>query len=164
MPSFKNALLVLVTAAATAQAERLRVVWSAGSFSAMAGPKGAGGGSGYKTGFAIINEDGEAIYDEDYPYDYAPCFQNDGRDFEIVGECWDSYSFMFHCVADFGGNPESCAVKDWEGNVLAEGESGSGTDFKGISINTGGACVAEFESDGPGCPADDNDLYAINKG
>lgn len=163
MPSFKNTLLILAAAAATAQAERLRVVWSAGSFSALAGPKGAGGGSGYSTNFAIINEDGDAIYEESTPYDYSPCFQYDGRDFQIAGDCWDSYSFRFFCVANFAGEPESCAVKDYDGNVLDEGESKSNIEFKGIAIDTAGACVAEFESDGDGCPLD-NDLRAISKG
>ncbi|KAM0722951.1 hypothetical protein Q7P37_001149 [Cladosporium fusiforme] len=154
MPSFRNSVFALVAAAATAQAEHLRVVWSSGTYSAATGPKGSGGGTGYDTGFAIIRDDGEAIYQTSNPYDYSPCFQHGGRTFAIEGDCWDS-QFRFHCEADFGGLPDNCAVQDADGNVLGEGEAKKNTDSIGIAISTDATCVVEFESDGGGCPVDD---------
>lgn len=155
MPSFQSIFLALVASAATAQAEHLRVVWSSGTFSTITGPKGNGGGSGYSTGFAILRDDGEAIYEEDNPYGYSPCFNTGGgREFAIEGDCWDS-QFRFHCESDFGGLPDSCAVKDADGNLLGEGDGQKDTTFIGISIGMDASCVIEFESDGGGCPIDD---------
>ncbi|KAL1583991.1 hypothetical protein WHR41_07441 [Cladosporium halotolerans] len=164
MPSIKSAFFALAAAAVTVQAEHLRVVWSAGSFSTIPGPSG-GSESGHYSGFAIIRDDGEAIYDEGYPYGYSPCFNTGGgREFAIEGDCWDS-QFRFHCEADFGGSPESCAVKDASGNVLGEGTGQSDIDFIGIAIGIDASCVVEFESDGGGCPVDNGNgpLHATGK-
>lgn len=165
MPSFKNIFLGLAATATIAQAEHLRVVWSAGQFSTISGPDGGSSSSGNYDGFAIIRDDGEAIYDESYPYGYSPCFNTGGgRTFAIEGDCWDS-QFQFHCEADFGGNPESCDVRDASGNVLNAGDGQKDTTFIGIAIGIDGSCVAEFESDGGGCPVDDGNgpLHAQGK-
>ena len=57
-----------------------------GSFSTISGPSGGSQSGGYK-GFAIINDNGEAIYDQAYPDDHSPCYNTDGgRTFTIEGD------------------------------------------------------------------------------
>lgn len=150
MPSVRSIALSTVAVLATAaQAEHLRVVWSSGSFSTVGGESG-----GYK-GFAILNDAGEAIYDQSTPNDHSPCYNTDGgRTFTIDGDCWDTPR-EFHCESSFGGLPESCSVADGDGNVLGEGTGQKDTEFIGISIGQDSTCVVEFDSDGGGCPVDD---------
>jgi len=137
----------------TACAEHLKVVFSSGSFSSISGPSGGSQSGGY-SGFAIINDAGDAIYDQSYPDGGAPCYQHDGREFTIEGDCWKTPR-IFHCVADFGGDPDSCEVKDGDGNVLGSGDGQSDTNFIGIAIGKDSSCVIEFDSDSDGCPVDD---------
>lgn len=151
MLSVGNLLLALTAAAAsTVSAEHLRVVFSAGGFSAV-------GGTGNYNGFAIVNDNGDAIYDDNYPGDHAPCYNSGGgRTFTIEGDCWASPR-VFHCLADFSGNPKNCEVRDVDGNVLGSADGDSDTSSSGISVGTDGACIVEFESEdtGDGCPVDD---------
>lgn len=161
MPSPQTILLACVAAAATAQAEHLRVVWSSGTFSTIA-PPGGSGEHGYDSGFVILNDDDEAIYSSSYPYDYSPCFQYDeGRIFGIDGDCWDT-QFNFQCKAGNLGNPESCSVRTTDGEVLASGEGQQDTTFIGIAIGTDSSCVVEFDSNGDGCPVYDPDNEALS--
>lgn len=154
MPSLRSTLLGLVATSATVYAEHLKVVFSSGSFSSISGPAG-GNTNGHYNGFAIINDAGEAIYNDGTPYDHVPCYNTDGgRTFTIEGDCWDTPR-TFHCLADFGGSPESCEVKDGDGNSLGTGEGQSDTTFIGIAIGVDASCVIEFDSDGDGCPVDD---------
>ncbi|UQC81868.1 uncharacterized protein CLUP02_07354 [Colletotrichum lupini] len=83
----------------SAYAEHLRVVWSSGAYGAIGGPSGSGTNGGY-TGFAIINDAGEAVYDQAYPNDHSP---------------------FLYCKSDLGGAPKTCEVKDSNGNVLGSG-------------------------------------------
>jgi hypothetical protein len=152
MPSIQSIALALAASFTLSQAEHLRVGWSSGNFGAVGGP-GGGAQTGRYDGFAIIRDDGEAIYSERYPSDYAPCLGG-GRTFEICGDCWDT-CFRFQCTASFAGNPESCAVQDASGNVLGSGSATSDTEFIGIAIGTDTTCVVEFESNGGGCPVYD---------
>lgn len=162
MPSVQSILLTLVASTATlVQSEHLRVVWSSGAYSAITGPKGNGGGSGHTAGFAIFNDDGDAIYEQANPYGYSPCFSTgDGREFGIDGDCWDT-QFNFHCKANFDGSPGDCAVKDTNGNVLGSGEGQTDTKFIGIAIGQDSTCVVEFDSSGSGCPVYDPDNAAL---
>ncbi|GJC86394.1 hypothetical protein ColLi_09232 [Colletotrichum liriopes] len=151
--SLCNILIGLSVITATTYAEHLRVVWSSGSFGAIGGPSGGGTNGGY-TGFAILNDAGEAVYDQAYPDDHSPCYNTgDGRTFTIEGDCWDN-ARVFHCKSDFGGAPETCEVKGHDGTVLGSGTQQKDTDFIGIAIGIDATCVVEFESDGPGCPVD----------
>ncbi|KAL3475973.1 hypothetical protein BJX99DRAFT_270789, partial [Aspergillus californicus] len=154
MFSLRSTLLALMATTGSVYAEHLRVVFSSGSFNAIQG------GSGNYNGFAIINDDDVAIYDNGYPNDHAPCYhQTDGRTFTIEGDCWGS-ARTFNCYAGFDGSPESCSVKDADGNELGSGEGQSDTTFIGISIGTDASCVVEFDSDdveGNVCPEDDGD-------
>ncbi|KAK1491216.1 hypothetical protein CTAM01_10331 [Colletotrichum tamarilloi] len=77
----------------SAYAEHLRVVWSSGAYGAIGDPSGSGTNGGY-TGFAIINDAGEAVYVQAYPNDHSPYL---------------------------GGAPNTCKVKDSNGNVLGSG-------------------------------------------
>ncbi|KAL4919455.1 hypothetical protein BDW62DRAFT_199770 [Aspergillus aurantiobrunneus] len=157
MASLVSIFLFLLAATAPAHAEHLKVVWSQGTFAAMTGPHGEGGGSGSHKGFAIINDAGEAIYDQAYPDDHSPCYNTgDGRTFTIEGDCWAT-ARQFHCKSDFAGFPESCEVRDADGNSLGSGEGQTNTDFIGIAIGQDGSCVVEFDSDdsGSACPVDD---------
>ncbi|KAL4745674.1 hypothetical protein BDW72DRAFT_211118 [Aspergillus terricola var. indicus] len=150
MPSLRNLALALGLLATTATAERLRAVFSSGSFSTIGDE-----GDSYK-GFAIVRENGEAIYDNGYPDNHSPCYNTgDGRTFKIEGDCWASPR-QFHCESDFAGHPEHCAVLDGDGNELGSGEGQEDTTFIGISIGTEATCVVEFDSDDAGhCPVDD---------
>ncbi|CZT17830.1 uncharacterized protein RCC_03666 [Ramularia collo-cygni] len=150
--SLRHTLLCLMATSATiTYAEHLRVVWSSGTFSTISGPSGNENG-GY-SGFAIINDAGEAIYDEDYPDDHVPCTYA-GRTFTIEGDCWDT-GRQFSCVADFGGAPSTCEVLDSAGVSLGKADAQKDTTFIGIAIGTDASCVIEFESNGTACPVDD---------
>ncbi|KAJ6079699.1 hypothetical protein N7467_009452 [Penicillium canescens] len=154
MFSLRTALLCLMAASGSVYAEHLKVVWSSGSFSTISGPAG-GNTNGHYSGFAIINDAGEAIYDQGFPDDHAPCYNtDDGREFTIEGDCW-STPRKFKCMADFGGHPETCEVKDGNGNSLGTGNGQTDTTFIGISIGQDSSCVVEFDSDSDGCPVDD---------
>ncbi|KAJ5469114.1 hypothetical protein N7475_006866 [Penicillium sp. IBT 31633x] len=154
MPSLRTALLCLMATSSTVLGERLKAVWSSGEFSTISGPAG-GSNSVHSSGFVIFNEAGEAIYDQAYPDDHAPCYNTgDGREFTIEGDCWDTPR-KFHCMADFAGHPESCEVKDSDGNSLGTGEGMEDTTFIGISIGTDASCVIEFDADSHDCPVDD---------
>jgi hypothetical protein len=154
MPSLRSIALALAASFALAQAEHLRVVWSAGTWGAIDPPSG-GGQNGHYDDFAIIRDDNEPVYTDKAPGGYSSCFHTDGgRTFEICGDCWDS-CFRFHCEASLGGHPRSCAVQDGSVNVINEGTGMTDTDFIGIAIGIDATCVVEFESDGPGCPIDD---------
>jgi hypothetical protein len=110
-----HTILVSLTAAATAtvSAEHLRVVFSGGSFSFI-------GGTGTYDGFAILRDNGDAIYNDDTPNDRSPCFSTGGRrTFTIDGDCWNSPR-EFNCLADAVGEPMSVklgmlreCVADW---------------------------------------------------
>ncbi|KAL4753505.1 hypothetical protein BDW72DRAFT_210028 [Aspergillus terricola var. indicus] len=152
MPSLRTLALGLglTLLATTTTAERLRVVWSSGSFSAI------GDQTGNYDSFAIIRENGEAIYNDGSPKDKSPCFNTGGgRTFQIEGDCWAS-GRQFHCLSDFGGSPTNCDVRDANGNVLGTGVGQKDTTFIGISIGIDASCVVEFDSDDAGhCPVDD---------
>ncbi|KAL4976422.1 hypothetical protein BDW66DRAFT_150983 [Aspergillus desertorum] len=150
MPYLRTLALGLTLLAAAATAEHLKVVWSSGSFSAI------GDQTARYNGFAIIRENGEAIYNDGTPRDKSPCFKTgDGRTFQIEGDCWAS-GRQFHCKSDFGGSPETCEVRDANGNVLGTGVGQKDTTFIGISIGMDATCVVEFDSDDAGhCPVDD---------
>ncbi|KAL4884078.1 hypothetical protein BJY04DRAFT_215954 [Aspergillus karnatakaensis] len=154
MPSLQYiCLALLATAPLASYAEKVRVVWSMGDFSTISGP--SGNEHGHYKGFAIVNEDGDAIYDQAYPDDHAACYNTgDGREFTIEGDCWDT-SRTFKCKGAFSGHPETCEVLDGDGNSLGKSEGKTDTTFIGIAIGMDGSCVVEFETDGDGCPIDD---------
>ncbi|KAL4807225.1 hypothetical protein BDV18DRAFT_159444 [Aspergillus unguis] len=154
MAFLKTALLALA-ATTYVSAEHLKVVFSAGDFSTISGPNG-GNTNGHYSGFAIVRDDGTAIYNDGSPNDHSPCYNTDGgRTFKIEGDCWASPR-VFFCEADFAGHPETCEVRDADGNVLGSGEGQTDTDFIGIAIGQDSSCVVEFDSDDAGtCPEDD---------
>ncbi|KAL2815045.1 ankyrin repeat-containing domain protein [Aspergillus cavernicola] len=124
---------LIIRGAMPVSAETLRAIWSSGSFSTISGP-GGGNGHGYDSGFAILNENGDAVYDKG----------------ELRLEkrlCWDTPR-KFHCE-----------VWDGDGNSLGKSEGKTETNFIGIAIGQDSTCVVEFEADGEGCPAlgDDED-------
>ncbi|BCS20294.1 uncharacterized protein APUU_20726S [Aspergillus puulaauensis] len=155
MAAIRNTVLFLLAATtATVSAEHLKVVFSAGDFSTISGPAG-GNTNGHYAGFAIINDNGDAIYNDGTPDDHSPCYNTgDGREFTIEGDCWSSPR-TFKCKADFAGHPDTCEVKDADGNSLGTGKGETDTTFIGISIGQDSSCVVEFESDSDGCPIDD---------
>lgn len=156
MALLRSALLCLMATSATVYAEHLKVVFSAGDFSSISGPAG-GNTNGHYGGFAIINDAGDAIYDNGTPDDHSPCYNTgDGRTFTIEGDCWGSPR-QFKCKADFGGHPDTCEVLDGDGNSLGTGKGQTDTTFIGISIGQDASCVVEFDSDDTdqACPKDD---------
>ncbi|KAL4804198.1 hypothetical protein BDV18DRAFT_153549 [Aspergillus unguis] len=155
MAFLKTALLALA-ASTYVSAEHLKVVFSSGGFSTVSGT--AGNENGHYNGFAIIRDDGTAIYNDGYPDNKVPCFNTDGgRTFKIEGDCW-STPRIFFCEADGGGNPDSCEVRDGDGNVLGSSEGKTDTSYIGIAIGQDSSCVVEFDSDDAGtCPEDDGD-------
>jgi len=156
MPSLRSILLPLLAASAITSAERLRVVFSSGSFSTISGP-GGDSESNFHEGFAILNEKDEAIYNDGTPDQHSPCKNvDDGREFTIEGDCWDSPR-TFKCKSEFDGSPDKCEVKDGDGKSLGTGEGKSHTTFIGIAIALDASCVVEFDSDGDGCPVDEGD-------
>ncbi|KAJ5437266.1 hypothetical protein N7445_005810 [Penicillium cf. griseofulvum] len=124
----------------------------ASGFSTISGP--TGNGHGHDSGFSILNEAGDAIYEQAYPDDHSPCYNTgDGREFTIEGDCWAT-SRKFKCKSNFAGIPESCEVKDGNGNSLGSGEGATDIKSIGIAIITSGSCAVEFDSDSDGCPID----------
>ncbi|KAL4745488.1 hypothetical protein BDW72DRAFT_198591 [Aspergillus terricola var. indicus] len=150
MPSLRAIVLNLTLLASAASAERLRAVWSSGSFSTI------GDNSGKYDGFAIVRENGEAIYNTETPNGKTPCANTGGgRIYQIEGDCWNS-GRQFHCESDFGGHPETCDVRDADGNTLGEATAQTDTTWIGISIGMEATCVVEFDSDDAShCPVDD---------
>ncbi|OJJ52514.1 hypothetical protein ASPSYDRAFT_51926 [Aspergillus sydowii CBS 593.65] len=149
--TLKTILFLLTATSATVSAEHLKVVFSAGDFGAI------GGSNGNYASFAIINDNGDAIYNDGTPADRSPCYNTgDGREFTIEGDCW-STPRTFKCKSDFAGHPSTCEVKDGDGNSLGTGEGVTNTNFVGIAIGEDSTCVVEFDSDdgGDGCPVDD---------
>ncbi|KAF4333298.1 hypothetical protein FBEOM_12884 [Fusarium beomiforme] len=142
-------------------AEHLRVVWSKGDFATISGPNG-GNQNGHFSNFAIIDRNGDAIFTEAYPGGYAVCQIDDGHEFAIEGMCW-SAPRKFHCVSNFAGNPESCEVKDSNGNSLGKAGGNTNWDFIGIAIASSSGCVVEIDTE-DACPAvgeDGNNLHVV---
>lgn len=156
MAPLGKTILLLAAATSTAFAEHLKVVFSNGGFSTISGP--SGNENGHYNGFAIVRDNGEAIYDESYPAGRDPCYRYDGgRTFTIEGDCWATPRTFF-CVTDFAGHPDKCEVKDGDGNSLGTSEGQTDTNFIGIAIGQDSTCVIEFDSDdveGNACPVDD---------
>ncbi|KAL4751800.1 hypothetical protein BDW72DRAFT_192661 [Aspergillus terricola var. indicus] len=150
MPSLRTIVLSLTLLASAASAERLKAVWSSGSFSTI----GDQGGS--YDGFAIVRENGEAIYSTDTPNGKTPCSNtNGGHIFQIEGDCWN-VGRQFHCLSTFGGKPKNCDVRDQDGNTMGEATAKTDTTWIGISIGMEATCVVEFDSDDAShCPVDD---------
>jgi hypothetical protein len=90
MAPLRNALLCLMATSVTVYAEHLKVVWSSGDFSKISGPAG-GNTNGNYSGFAIIKDAGDAIYDRGFPDDHSPCYNTgDSRELTIEGDCWST--------------------------------------------------------------------------
>ncbi|KAL4879988.1 hypothetical protein BJY04DRAFT_219790 [Aspergillus karnatakaensis] len=138
----------LAATSTTVSAEHLRAAFSTGGFSGI-------GGTGYYMGFAIIRDNGDAIYNDGTPNDHSPCFETDGgRFFTIGGSCWNT-TRTFHCLSNVD-EVRTCSVDDENGNVLSEGTGMSDTTWIGISVGIDSTCVVEFESDDASeCPVDD---------
>ncbi|KAF5536674.1 hypothetical protein FNAPI_11666 [Fusarium napiforme] len=96
--------------------EHLRIVWSKGDFSTISGPNG-GNQNSHWSNFALIDKNGDAIFTEAYPGGYVACQIDVGREFAIEGICW-SAPRKFLCISNIAGNPQSCEVKDNDGNSL----------------------------------------------
>ncbi|KAJ5355566.1 hypothetical protein N7517_010175 [Penicillium concentricum] len=155
MVSLRATLLCLMATSATVHGERLRAVWSSGSFSSMSGSQG-GSQSGHYDGFAILNTAGDAIYTTSYPGDHSPCQHYDGRLFTLEGDCWNK-ALQFWCRADFGGSPEKCEVRNDKGIAIGRGDGMSDTKFIGIAIGKDASCAIEFDSDSAGCPVSEGE-------
>ncbi|KAF5636771.1 uncharacterized protein FTJAE_5967 [Fusarium tjaetaba] len=166
MPSLRNTLfgLLAATLSSTVAAEHLRVVWSQGDFSTISGPSG-GSQSGHSSGFTILKDDGTAIYSKAYPADHSPCYNTgDGREFTFGGDCWTKER-KFRCKSSFAGDPETCEVKDQDGNSLGTGEGKTDTTFIGIAIAQDSACVVEFNTDDDeDCPKDEDNNLGVRSG
>ncbi|KAF5579441.1 hypothetical protein FPCIR_11099 [Fusarium pseudocircinatum] len=161
MFTLRTTLLSLAALTSPALAEHLRIVWSKGDFSTISGPNG-GNQNGHWSNFAIIDKNGDAIFTDAYPGGYAACQIDDGREFAIEGLCW-SAPRKFLCVSNIAGNPQSCEVKDNNGNSLGKAEGNTNWDFIGIAIGSTGGCVVEIDTE-DSCPAmgqDGNDLHVI---
>ncbi|KAL4769104.1 hypothetical protein BDW60DRAFT_225242 [Aspergillus nidulans var. acristatus] len=121
MPSLRTLL------AGTASAERLKAVWSSGSFSTI----GDQGGSyhGFKHQWGHI--------------------------FQIEGDCWNT-GRQFHCLSTFDSKPQNCDVRDQDGNTMGEAAAQRDTTWIGISIGMEATCVVEsYSDDASHCPVDD---------
>lgn len=112
-------------------AANLNYVFTAGSYSGISGP-GYDGESGQNSGFALVTESGENLYDESYVNDHVPCFNSDPASrLEVSSSCWAG-PITFHCKSDGAALPVDCSA-DYEYNHF-EGSSDSSTDFIGIAI------------------------------
>ncbi|KAJ4256089.1 hypothetical protein NW762_009165 [Fusarium torreyae] len=166
MPSLRTIFFSLLAASfsSTAIAEHLRAVWSSGGFSTVSGP--SGNENGHYTGFAILNDDGVAIYTKAYPDNHAPCYSTgSGREFTLGNDpCWNQVR-KFRCRCSLAGNPEACEVKDKDGNSLGTSEGKTDTTFIGIAIAQDATCVVEFDTeDGETCPKDEENNLGVTEG
>ncbi|KAF4458368.1 hypothetical protein FALBO_14900 [Fusarium albosuccineum] len=101
---------------------------------------------------------GNAIYTQDYPDDHSVCYTDDGREFTIEGGC-SKQARKFKCICNIAGDPETCEVKDKDGNSLGTSEGQTDTTFIGIAITQDSSCVVEFGTEvSEDCPTD-NDLH-----
>ncbi|CVL06830.1 uncharacterized protein FMAN_11926 [Fusarium mangiferae] len=109
-----------------------------------------------------MDRNGDAIFTEAYPDGYAASQIDDGREFAIEGICW-SASRKFLCVSNIAGNPQSCEVKDNNGNSLGKAEENTKWDFIGIAIGSTGGCVVEIDTEDsrPPMGEDGTDLHVI---
>ncbi|KAH7150917.1 hypothetical protein DER46DRAFT_689540 [Fusarium sp. MPI-SDFR-AT-0072] len=128
-----HGLLSLAALTCPVFAEHLRIVWSEGDFT-ISGPNG-GNQKGHWNNFAIIDKNGDAIFTKVYPGGYTACQIDDGRKFAIEGIYW-SAPRKFLCVSNTAGNPQSCEVKDNDGNSLGKAEGNTNWDFIGIAIGS----------------------------
>lgn len=156
MVSLRATLLCLVATSGTVYGERLRAVWSSGSFASISGPDGGSAGSNYDSGFTILNKDGNPIYENGWPGDHSACQQYDGREWTMEGACWNK-ALKFYCKADFAGTPEECEVRNDQGIAIGKGVGIRNTKFIGIAIGTDASCAIEFDSDSAGCPVSEGE-------
>ncbi|KAL2009479.1 hypothetical protein VTN00DRAFT_5286 [Thermoascus crustaceus] len=141
MPNaIKLLLATLALAAPIAAQQAVQAVWSRGGFETISGP--AGNEMGHSSGFTILDQDGNEIYSNAYPGDYAPCQMN-GHTFTLSGGCF-SAPFKFACTSKFDGNPKNCEVLDSSGNSLGKADGNTKTNFNGISISEDGTCSVGF--------------------
>lgn len=127
--------LVAVASVATLVAPAsagVNFIFGAGNFQTISESPGGFGESGHYSGFSLVTDSGEQIFDNGYVNDYSPCFNTEPASrLEVSSSCWNG-PITFTCKSGFDGIPETCAG-DYEYNHF-EGSSTSDTDFIGIAI------------------------------
>ncbi|KPM44947.1 hypothetical protein AK830_g1665 [Neonectria ditissima] len=135
-------LFAAMLASTSTAIQVINVVWSTTGFSTISGP--SGNENSHASGFSLIDQDGNTIYSNDYPGDYAPC-QGNGHTFTLSGGCFAAgQQYEFECTSKFDGSPESCQVLDSSSNVLGSAKGNEDTTFIGISIGQDGYCGTSF--------------------
>lgn len=133
-----KALFVAMLASSATAIQVINAVWSTTDFSTI------GGATSNGAGFNLLDQDGNSIYSNDYPGDYAPC-EGGGHTFTLSGGCFaEGQQYEFECASNFDGTPQSCEVMDSSGNVLASANGDDSTSFIGIAIGTDGYCGTSF--------------------
>ncbi|KAL4744118.1 hypothetical protein BDV11DRAFT_165809 [Aspergillus similis] len=137
-----KSLLILCATASTAAAvsNTINFIYSASSFSGI-----QGSGSGYSTGFNLVDNDGNTLYSNSDPDGYAPCM-SDSENIEMTSDCW-SGTWTFKCTSAFDGNPESCSAVQPDGNQY-DGTVDADLSEIGIAAGTDGTCSGSFTTDG----------------
>lgn len=142
---FSKSLLLLAVAAAAASAQTVNFIYTTSSFVGI-----QNSGSGYSTGFYLVDTSGNQIYSNSDPYGYAPC-QSSSEKFTMTADCF-SGTWTFGCESNFGGEPQSCTAYNPSGDTT-DGEVNNSNSFTGISAGSDGYCGASVDLGGS-CTAD----------
>ncbi|KAL4798601.1 hypothetical protein BDV19DRAFT_356557 [Aspergillus venezuelensis] len=140
--------LLASTSTAAAVSNTINFIYSASSFSGI-----QGSGSGYSTGFNLVDNDGNTLYSASHPDGYAPCM-SDSENIDMTSDCW-SGTWTFKCTSAFDGNPESCSAVQPDGILEYQGTVDADLSEIGIAAGTDGTCSGSFTSEGTvACSAD----------
>lgn len=134
----------------------LNFVFGAGNFQTISEAPGGFGESGHYSGFSLITDSGEQLFDNSYVNGYSPCFNTDPESrMEVSSSCWNG-PITFSCKSGFDGIPEQCAG-DYEFNHF-EGSATSDTNFIGIAIAQDGKCGGSVVLNVNGCTKDNANI------
>ncbi|KAL4880314.1 hypothetical protein BJY04DRAFT_219308 [Aspergillus karnatakaensis] len=122
--------------------QKVKAVWSTGSFNTVNGAQGV---SGHSKGFHLLTSEGKDIYNAAYPDGYSPCATGDGRTFRLDGGCLKDAAYEFNCKLPMGGQVDSCEVFNGHGGSLGSADAEQETEFFGLGISMSGKCAVDFE-------------------
>jgi hypothetical protein len=135
-------LLAALGATPALAGQKVVALWAVGTWSVAGGT--GGNVNSWDSIFALLNEDGESIFQANLIDGYKSCIHV-GQDFQLGGACFGGAWYGFQCSGNQIGNPEDCEVFGPDGESLAKGSSDDATDYFGLGISESGNCKVQFE-------------------